>query len=121
MKGDILMRNAEERYNFLAIGQAIKAARESKGMTREKAAEIVGIEPRHLMAVENQGQHPSFNVFWKLVTMLDISVDQYLFPDKPVEKSTRRRQLDTDLDGLNEKDYLVMRATAKGLNDAKSE
>ena len=121
MKGDILMRNAEERYNFLAIGQAIKAARESKGMTRETAAEIVGIEPRHLMAVENQGQHPSFNVFWKLVTMFDISVDQYLFPDKPVEKSTRRRQLETDLDGLNEKDYLVMRATAKGLNDAKSE
>lgn len=77
------MRNSEERFNFLAIGQAIKAARESKGLTREQAAEIIGIEGRHLMSIENQGQHPSLNVFWKLVKMFDISVDQYLFPDKP--------------------------------------
>ena len=30
------MRNSEERFNFLTIGQAIKAARESKGLTRNK-------------------------------------------------------------------------------------
>jgi len=113
------MRNANEKFNFKAIGQAIKAAREGKGWTREKVAEMVDLAPRYIMSIENNGQHPSFQVFYELVTMFDISVDQYIFKDKPAKRSTRRRQLNALLDGMDEKGLVVMTATAKGLQEAK--
>jgi len=114
------MRNPTEKFDFKAIGQAIKTAREGKGWTREFVAEILDLAPRYIMSIENTGQHPSFQVFYELVTLFDISVDQYLFPDKPVKRNTRRRQLDKMLDGMNKSDLIVVTATAKGLQEAKN-
>jgi len=118
---DIYMRNSNEKFDFQAIGQAIKAAREGKGWTREYVAEMMDLAPRYIMSIENKGQHPSFQVFFELVTLFDISVDQYLFPDKPVERSTRRRQLDGLLDSLDDADLIVLEGTAQGIIKAKAE
>ena len=60
-----------------------------------------------------------FQVFYELVTLFNISVDQFFFPDDGAEKSTRRRQLDELLDGLSENDLIIMQATAKGIRTAK--
>ena len=117
--GDILMRNLNERYDFYAIGQAIKAARKSKGWTREQVAEMVGLAPRYLMSIENSGQHPSFQVFYELVKLFNISADQYIFPNEAVERSTQRRQLNCLLDMLTEKDLLILKATANGIVEAR--
>jgi len=114
------MRNLIEKFDFKAIGQAIKTAREGKGWTREYVAELLDLAPRYIMSIENTGQHPSFQVFYELVTLYDISVDQYLFPDKPVKRNTRRRQLDKMLDGMGKSEIVVMTATAKGLQEAKN-
>ena len=109
----------KEKYDFTAIGQAIKAARIQRGWTREELAQEIDLAPRYIMSIENKGQHPSFQVFVELMTLFNISVDQFLFTDTGKEKSTRRRQLDAELDGLTEQDYIVMTATAKGLKEAK--
>ena len=120
MKGDILMRNPNNRYDFKAIGQAVKAARENRGWTREQVAEMMDLAPRYIMSIENKGQHPSFQVFYELITLFDISVDQYVFLDKPAKRSTRRRQFDDLLDSLNEKDLIVLESTARGIIKAKT-
>lgn len=114
-----MIMRIKEKYDFMAIGQAIKEARLKRGWTREDLAQKVDLAPRYIMSIENKGQHPSFQVFVTLMTLFNISVDQFLFPDSESEKSTRRRQLDAELDGLDEKDYIVMEATAKGLKEAK--
>lgn len=62
---------------------------------------------------------PSFQLFIQLVTMFDISVDQYIFPEKAMGKSTTRRQLDALLDKLSERELLVVEATVQGLCKAK--
>ena len=49
-------------FDFMPIGQAIKKAREAKKVTREQLAEIVDYSARHIQSVENEGQHPSFEV-----------------------------------------------------------
>lgn len=77
-----------ETFGFMALGQAIKKAREAKGMTREQLAEILDVAPRHIQSIENEGQYPSFPLFIRLVTMFNISVDQYIFSDKRTEKTT---------------------------------
>ena len=61
LQGGELMdeRNNDFDFDFMPIGQAIKKAREARGMTREQLAEIIGYAPRHIQSIENEGQHPS--------------------------------------------------------------
>ena len=55
----------------------------------------------------------------QLVTMFAVSVDEYIFPDKEVKKSSVRRRLDAELDKLNDKELSVIEATVIGLCKAK--
>lgn len=113
------MRNKDELYDFQAFGLAIKDARTKQGMTRDQAAGIIHIDPRYLTNIENKGQHPSLQVFYKLVTLFELSVDQFFYPSSEPVRSTQRRQLDSLLDGLDDNDLIIMEATAKGITQAK--
>ena len=112
-------RNNDFYFDFTPIGQAIKKARTSQGMTREQLARIVDYDPRHLQAIENEGQYPSLELFIQLVTMFNISVDEYIFPQKEVKKSSVRRRLDAQLDILDDRELSVIEATVNGLCKAK--
>ena len=59
----------ERRFDFHDIGLAIKRAREASGMTQEQLAYIVDRAPRTIMYNENDGQHPSLNTFYQMVTL----------------------------------------------------
>lgn len=113
------MKQEVERYNFKAFGQAIKAARKAKGLSRNQLADMMNIAPRYIASIENSGQHPSLQIFYELVTFLNISVDQFFFPNKEIEKTTQRRQLDKLLDDMNCGDLTIITATAKGIKEAK--
>ena len=106
-------------FNFGASGKAIKEARLKKGMTREQAAVLIPIDPRYLTNIENKGNHPSLNVFYKLVTLFELSVDQFFYPSAEPSKSTKRRQLDTLLDSFDDNDLIIMQATAEGISKTK--
>lgn len=41
-------RNNHFDFDFTPIGQAIKKAREARGMTREQLSGIIGYAPRHI-------------------------------------------------------------------------
>ena len=112
-------RNNNFDFDFTPIGQAIKKAREARGMTREQLSGIIGYAPRHIQSIENEGQYPSIELFIQLITIFDVSVDEYIFPDNEVKKSSVRRRLDAELDKLNDKELLVIEATVSGLCKAK--
>ena len=112
-------RNNKFDFDFTPIGQAIKKARTARGMTREQLARIVDYDPRHLQAIENEGQYPSLELFIQLVTMFDVSVDEYIFPNKEVKKSSVRRRLDAQLNRLDDRELSVIEATVNGLCKAK--
>ena len=115
------MKHEAEKYNFKAFGQAIKEARKVKGLSRNQLADQMGIAPRYIASIENSGQHPSLQIFYELVTLLDVSVDQFFFPGKSVDKSTQRRQLDTLLDGISDKGLRIVTATAKEVAEVEHE
>jgi transcriptional regulator with XRE-family HTH domain len=115
-----IMKRKVEKYDFKALGQAIKEARNAKGMSRNQLADMMNIAPRYIASIENSGQHPSLQIFYELVTVLDVSVDQFFFPNKKVDKSTQRRQLDSLLDEMDDNDLIIMTATAKGILETKS-
>ena len=112
-------RNNNFDFDFTPIGQAIKKAREARGMTREQLSGIIGYAPRHIQSIENEGQYPSIELFIQLITMFDVSVDEYIFPDNEVKKSSVRRRLDAQLDNLDDKELSVVEATVGGLCKAK--
>ncbi len=80
----------------------------------------MNIAPRYIASIENSGQHPSLQILYELVTILDVSVDQFFFPNKEIDKSTQRRQLDSLLDEMDDNDLIIMTATAKGILETKS-
>lgn len=112
-------RNNSFDFNFMPIGQAIKKAREAKGMTRKQLSGIIGYAPRHIQSIENEGKYPSIELFIQLITMFDVSVDEYIFPHKEVKKSSVRRRLDAQLNRLDDRELSVIEATVNGLCKAK--
>ena len=115
------MKREVEKYDFKAFGQAIKAARKSKGISRNQLADQMHIAPRYIASIENSGQHPSLQIFYELVTLLDVSVDQFFFPNKETDKSTQRRQLESLLDDMSDKGLRIVTATAKEVKEVETE
>ena len=71
------------------------------------------------MYFENRGQHPRLNTFYKIVTLLDISVDQFFYPDKQNEESDWRKHIDRMLNTMDENELTIMEATAEGIQKAR--
>lgn len=113
------MRKTEDKYDFRAFGLAIKAARMKQGLTREQVGAKIEIDPRYLTNIENKGQHQSLQVFYDLVTLLNVSVDEIFLPTSDKVKSTRRRQLEQQLDTFDDKDMVVMESVAAGIIKSK--
>ena len=113
------MYQYDKHLDFHALGREIKRKREEKGWTQEYLAQLVDRTPRSIMYMENRGQKPSLNVFYQLVTLLEISVDQFFFPDKLNGESTCRKQIDVMLNSMDEKELTVMKYTAEGLQKAR--
>ena len=92
------MRKKEDKYDFKTFGLAIKEARKKRGLTREQVGALIEIDPRYLTNIENKGQHPSLQVLYDLVSLLNVSVDEFFLPNTNLVKSTRRRQIEKQIE-----------------------
>lgn len=113
------MRKKEDKYDFRAFGLAIKEARMKQGLTREQVGAMIEIDPRYLTNIENKGQHPSLQVFYDLVRLLNVSADAFFLPASDLVKSTRRMQLERQLDNLSDKDLVIIESVADGIIKSK--
>ena len=106
-------------FDFLPLGLAIIEDREKAGLSRNDLGDKVFYGERHLADIENIGTHPSFQLFHDLVTMFNISVDEYFYPSKKAEKSTVRRQIDSSLDLLTDNELKIIQATIDGVLNSR--
>ena len=109
------MRKKEDKYDFRAFGLAIKEARKKQGLTREQVGAMIEIDPRYLTNIENKGQHPSLQVLYDLVSLLNVSVDEFFLPSDSLAKSSRRRQLESKIDNFTDADLVIMESVANGI------
>jgi len=63
------------KLEYGVFGAAVKKARRAKGLTQEKLAELIDITPMHVKQLESERRNPSVAVLFKLVTVLDLSLD----------------------------------------------
>ena len=109
------MRKKEDKYDFRAFGLAIKEARKKQGLTREQVGAMIEIDPRYLTNIENKGQHPSLQVLYDLVSLLNVSGDEFFLSSDSLAKSSRRRQLESKIDNFTDADLVIMESVADGI------
>ena len=109
------MRKKEDKYDFRAFGLAIKEARKKQGLTREQVGAMIEIDPRYLTNIENKGQHPSLQVLYDLVSLLNVSVDEFFLSSDSLAKSSIRRQLESKIDNFTDADLVIMESVADGI------
>ena len=109
------MRKKEDKYDFRALGFAIKEARKKRGLTREQVGAMIEIDPRYLTNIENKWQHPSLQVLYDLVSLLNVSVDEFFLPTDNMIKSSRRRQLEEKINQLTDTDLVIMESVIDGI------
>lgn len=119
------MQNKDEKdkqkFNFKPIGEAIKKERLRKHLTREQASYLLRIEARYLTNIENKGQHPSLDVFSRLVDTFNISVDQYFLKHDEIQpNSTQHLHLLETLSNLSSNEVELLQYLADGLIEQKS-
>lgn len=81
------MYDKQIRFDFRPLGREIKRKRESMGWTQGYLAQLIDRTSHTVMYMETRGQHPSLNVFCQVVTLLDISVDRFFFPNRYSKKA----------------------------------
>ena len=113
------MYQDNRQFDFHPIGREIKRKREAKGWTQDYLARLVDRTPRSIMYVENRGQHPSLNIFFKIVTLLNISVDKFFYPDKYNGQNERRNRIDRMLNGMDERELSIMETVAEGIERSR--
>ena len=109
------MRKKEDKYDFRAFGLAIKEARKKQGLTREQVGAMIEIDPRYLTNIENKGQHPSLQVLYDLVSLLNVSVDEFFLSSDSLAKSSKRRQFESKIDNFTDADLVIMESVADGI------
>lgn len=112
------IKRDERKFDFHDLGREIKHRREKKNMTQEQLAYVIDRDPRTVMYHENDGQHPSLNVFYQLTTMFGISVDQFFYPDMSADEACKKR-IDILLKSLDEKDLQLVESIVRSILDTR--
>ena len=105
-----------QKIDFSPYGAAIKTARTGRKESRNKVGNEMYLSPRYLANIENNGQHPSLQIFFELMLRYNISVDQFLL-DTPTGKDTKWRQLDALLDDMSDNGIRIVTANAKEISE----
>ena len=96
------------------LGTVIKSARLNKQFTQEQLAEKIGVGPRHIMAIENEGKHPSYEVLYALIQVLDISADS-IFRPKVASKSIEQEQFIREFLSCDNREQKIVSETVRTL------
>ena len=72
----------------IAIGNRIRIYRESAGLTQERFAEMIGMMPKSISAIERGLVGVSVETLTTICKTLHISSDALIFGDEQVEKDT---------------------------------
>lgn len=58
------------------FGKKLQQIRKAKGLTQEKLAELAGVHEKHISKLELGTYKPSFDTLNKVLTALDLKIDE---------------------------------------------
>lgn len=105
------------------LGDVVKQARQQANVTVEALAEKIGVTPRYIYRIENEGNKPSYDILFKIIHELSIVSDTIFYPEKgqPDSKVLNLESLVRQLYNCDERSIEVIEATTKALLDTAPE
>ena len=108
------------------LGDAVKRARESQGLTQTELAEKISVAPRTILNIENYKGNPKLEIFALVIRALQID-PCYIFYPKKDPSSANKRQLELQLSDCTDAELEVLipacrtiLATLRAIQDNKS-
>ena len=101
------------------LGIAIKTAHKEKGLTQMELSEELGITPRYLQAIENENRTPSYDLFFRILSYLDIPLDNIFHTSESNTTPEQAQLLYLIQYKCTEGDISVLLSTAKALVETK--
>lgn len=86
------------------FGKRIKELRKEHSLTQEKLAELIGIDTRNLIKIENGQTFPRVNTLDKLIEVFDITPDEILKTEHLKDTEILKNKI---IDKLNSDEKLV--------------
>ena len=96
------------------MGGIIHTAREAKGLTQSALADKIGASVRTVIDVEKDKRNPTYEIFYKIVHVLDISADLVFWPDK-VSYTLEQDQFIRELLASDAREQRIVMATLRNL------
>ena len=107
------MAKVEQCPGFETFGTDVKTAREKVGISRRELAEKIGVDPRYLANIENEGTIPSLPVIIQLAEICGLPMGRYFDPKICGAESPQRQRVRRKLEACPE-EYLPI---AEGVLD----
>ncbi len=86
------------------FGKRIKELRKERSLTQEKLAELIGIDTRNLIKIENGETFPRVSTLDKLIEVFDITPDEILKTEHLKDTEILKNKI---IDKLNNDEKLV--------------
>ena len=115
------MNQDERRFDFHGLGLAIKQAREEKEAGHKPMWwRLVGKTDRTIMNIENKGTTSQLQFFFQTRYHVRYFRRPVFLPGRTAgRRHSCRKHIDVLLNSMNEKELVVMEATAEGLKKAR--
>lgn len=113
------MYQYEKRLDCRALGKEIKRRRKAKGWTQEHLAQLVDLPPVPSCILRTRASTPASTPFTSSSPFWDISVDEFFYPDKHNGEDERRKHIDRMLNGMDEKELIIIESAAEGICKAR--
>ena len=100
-----------------ALREAIRNERKNKRITQEELAEMLEVSPTHVKHIES-GQHkPSIEILFELAKILNISLDEVVFPKNRTPNDATRGKIERLLDVSDESSLQFILSVLEALRE----
>lgn len=107
-KGNIIL-NLEGNMNLKqSLGLKIKELRKKKGISQEKFSEMIDMNPRQVVRIENGESFPTAENLEKIACALNINPQELFHNDYIATNEVLKQQITTSLDNLSNKELRII-------------
>ena len=99
------------------LREAIRNERKDKRITQEELAEMLEVSPTHVKHIESGHRKPSIEILFELAKILNISLDEVVFPKNGTPNDATRGKIERLLDLSDESSLQFILSVLEALRE----
>ena len=94
-------------FDLLSIGKKIKKLRKEKKISQEKLAEMISMNHRSILRIENSQTVPTLETLCKIAETLEVDIVDFFEQQKILNRDDIIKQINNKLDELTDEELMV--------------